>query len=346
MSAPSARPLTKWPIAAAFGLVASLAVALIMLAFLWPSKTATPQNIPISVAGPPAAVTAFTDAAQTYAPGTFEFVAADGRDDAVEQIRVRSSYGAVILAEPPQAPEVLTAPAGSSTVAQMLSGIAEQLQAQTQQQIVAAGGDPSQVSVQLTEVVPFADEDPAGAGILAASFPLVIGGLAGGILIALLVTGPLRRLIALAGFGAVTGIAAALVLHSWFEILPSGFWVNALAIGLSALATASFVVGCVNLLGNPGIGVAAVFTMLIANPLSAANTPWQFLAEPWGAFGQWLVPGASSTLVRTINYFPDTDASRQWWVLTGWIFLGLVLSIAGYLRSRTATMPRDAAAMP
>ena len=329
-------PHTKWPVAVAFGLVGSLLVALVVLAFLWPAKAAKPANLPISLTGPDASVSAFEQAIGKASPGTFDFVAADDRGDAVTQIKTRETYGAIVLAQAPQPPEVLTAPAGSPVAAQLLTGLATQLQAQLSQQVAAAGGDASTVKVTVTAIVPFSETDPTGTGLAAASFPLTLGGMTGGVLISLLVVGPRRRLAALIGFGTACGVILALILQAWFKFLPGEFWPNALAIGFSILATSTFIVGCASLLGQAGTGLGAVLTLLVGNPLSAAAIPWQFLPTPWGAIGQLLVPGAANWLIRSINYFPDADNSKQLWVLAGWTAAGVILTLIGHYRDRSA----------
>lgn len=361
------RTHTRWAVAVALGVAGSIVVSLIVLAFLWPTKTSTAQNLPIGVTGPDTLVTTFEDAADKASPGTFDFVAAKDRDDAVRQIKTRETYGAIVLAAPPAAPEVLTAPAGSAVATQLLTGVAGQLQAQIQTQVdakleatlaqlqaalatKAAGGAqaggaatpgataaPGQLTVPkvtVTAVVPLSDSDPTGSGLAAASFPMMMGGMIGGILVSLLIVGPLRRLAALLGFATVAGIATALIMQTWFGFLEGSFWLNALALGASMLATASFIVGCASLIGRAGIAAGPVVTMLFANPISAAAVPWQFLPQPWGQIGQWFVPGASNWLIRSVSFFPDADPSKQWWVLGGWIALGVVLTLVGHFRSR------------
>jgi hypothetical protein len=337
MSSTSARPVgphTTWPVALGLGLVASLIVTLVVLAFLWPTKTAEPHNLPVGIAGPTAAVDALEKAVDAQAPGRIHFVAGDDRQAAVHQIKTRETYGAIVLGAPGTAPEVLTAPAGSAVATQLLTTMASQLQAQLAQQIAAAGGDPSKAAVTVTAVVPLSATDPTGSGLAAASFPFTLGGMIGGVLISLLVVGPVRRLVALGGFAVVAGIALALVLQTWWGYLQGDFWVNALAIGLSVLGTSAFVVGCASLLGRAGIAVGAVITVLFASPLSAAAVPWQFLAEPWGAIGQYFVPGAANWLIRSLSYFPEAHNSMQWWVLSGWAALGILLTVVGHFRSR------------
>jgi hypothetical protein len=94
-------------------------------------------------------------------------------------------------------------------------------------------------------------------------------------------------------------------------------------------------------LGNAGVAVGSIVTMLIGNPLASSATPVQFLPEPWGAVGQWLVPGASTTLLRDLSYFPDASTLLPWLILAGWSALGVVLSLVGHFRSREIVHVED-----
>ena len=88
------------------------------------------------------------------------------------------------------------------------------------------------------------------------------------------------------------------------------------------------------LLGRVGIAVGAVITVLIGNPLSSAAQPLQFVAAPWGAIGQWFVPGASVTLLRDLSYFPSADAAFPWLVLLGWAAVGVIAMLVGHFRNQ------------
>lgn len=336
MSTQLLRPHTKWPVAAVLGIAGSLVVMIVVLAFLWPTKAMTAQHVSVGIVGSASAVTAAESAMDAQAPGTFDFIEASDRDAAVAAIEARQTYGAIILGDGATLPEVLTAPAAGASATQMLNGIATRLQLQLTQQLAAAGGDTS-AKVTVTAVVPLAESDPAGTGLMAASFPLTMGGMIGGILISLLVVGAMRRLVALAGFGVAAGLLLTLVLQTWFGFLQGDFFINAMAMGLSVLATAAFIVGCTSLLGSKGIPIGSILTMLIGNPLASAATPWQFLPAPWGAIGQGFVPGAASSLIRSLSYFPSANVAPQWWVLIGWTALGVILALTGHFRAR-ATM--------
>jgi hypothetical protein len=340
---PAGTPHTPWLRSLLLAVGAAAAVVVVLLAFLWPTVTSTVKDLPIAIAGDSAAVSAVEKQLDTAAEGAFDVTAVSSRQDAVDLIRTRDVYGAIVLGD---APEVLTASANGAAVSQLLGQVATRIQAQAQQQAdaavkqaIAAGRAPAgtiapTITVKVTDVVPLASSDPRGLGLAAAAFPLVLGGMLGGILISVLVAGSWRRLTAVAAYAVAGGLAVAGILQGWFGILQGDFWLNALAVGLSMFATASVIVGANALIGRAGIAVGAVITVLIGNPLSAAAQPLQFLVGPWGAIGQWFVPGASVTLLRDLSYFPDADAAFPWLVLLGWAVLGVVAMLAGHFRNQ------------
>lgn len=324
---------TRWLPATAIGVGAALVVALIVAAFLWPTVTSSVKNLPLGVVGDPAVVAAVDAGLQENAAGVFSTLAQDSRDHAVASVQRRETYGAIITGP---SPEVLVAGAVSPSVTVILRQVAATLQQQTATRVAAAGGDPSTVSVEVTDVVPLVDADPNGSALAAVGFPLTLGGIAGGVLISLLVAGVGRRLVALALFTLVSAGVVVVVTHAWFGILPAPDGASGLAaaVAVSLLGTASFVVGANAVLRTAGIALGAGLTMLVANPLSAATVPLQFLAEPWGMIGQFFVPGAAATLIRDLAYFPAADATRPWLVLIAWAALGVVLSAVGHFRNR------------
>ncbi|RDV44104.1 ABC transporter permease [Leifsonia sp. ku-ls] len=339
----SAAVHTPWRRTVALALGAGLAVVVILLAFLWPTVTSSVRDLPIAVAGSPAAVSAVTDQLHKSAAGALAVTTASSRADAVKLIETRAVDGAIVLGDKP---EVLTASANGAAVSQLLGQLATRLQAQAQQQAdaaakqaVAAGKAPAgtvapTVTVPVTDVVPLASTDARGLGLAASSFPLVLGGMIGGVLISILVAGSWRRLTAVVLYAAAGGLAVTGIMQGWFGILQGGFWTNWLAVSLSMLATSAFVVGMNALLGRVGIAVGAVITVLVGNPLSSATQPLQFLPAPWGAIGQWFVPGASVSLLRDLSYFPSADALFPWLVLLGWAAVGIVLMLVGHFRDQ------------
>ena len=139
------------------------------------------------------------------------------------------------------------------------------------------------------------------------------------------------------------GMVVTLVLQTWLHVLQGSWFANAAAFGLAMLATAAVVVGFE--LADRHTrhrrrrrGQPADRQPDLGDPL----TPAQFLAGPWGAVGQWFVPGAASTLVRSLSYFPDADTAPQWWTLAAWAAGGILLTLIGHFRSSTA-LPLPAA---
>lgn len=340
-------------------LQASLIVAVVILAFTWPTKTMEAKNLPVSIAGPEVTVSQFEQSLKDQGIETFDLKQASSREEAEQQIKQRETYGAIIFTEG-AAPEVLTAPAANTAATQTLNGVATQLNAQIQQkalaaktealtQAVQAGGEQgaqaaaqleqmkvqaeqaSAMAVKTTAVVPLSESDSSGTGLAIAAFPLVIGGILGGSFSALRVNGTWCRFATATLYAVIGGALTALILSTWFGFIPGDFATLWAAFGATYLATAFFIVG-VGALSSPliGLAVGAVITMFIGNPISGASMPSVFLPGAWGQIGQMLVPGASSTLLRSIAYFPEAATSGQWLVLGSWIAFGLLAGVIGW----------------
>lgn len=350
-------------------LLASLIVAVVILAFTWPTKTMEAKNLPVSIAGPEVTVSQFEQSLKDKGIETFELKQASSREEAEQQIKQRETYGAIIFTEG-AAPEVLTAPAANAAATQMLNNVATQLNAQIQQkalaaktealtQAVQAGGEQgaqaaaqleqmkaqaeqaSAMEVKTTVVVPLSEGDSSGSGIAISAFPLVMGGTIGGVLSLTLVNGTWRRFATATLYAVIAGALTALILSTWFGFIPGDFATLWAAFGATYLATASFMIGMGALLvPAAGLGLGAVVTMFIGNPISGASMPSAFLPGAWGQIGQMMVPGASSTLLRSIAYFPEAATSGQWLVLGSWIAFGLLTGVIGWAvkERRTATV--------
>lgn len=316
-------PASRSPVAIA--LAAAALVTLVLLAFSWPSVTAEPRDLPVAVTGPEQAVSQIQTAIGDDGAVALESV--DTRQEAVNAIEERDVYGAIVLADGPEAaPEVLVASAANPQVAQNLGDIAQLL------------GQQTNTEVEVTDVVPLSDDDSLGTGLTAASLPMVISGVIGGALIALAVTGALRRLAALGIFAVTGGLAFAGVLQGWYGVLQGDYWQNAAAIALTLGAISATLIGLFAVLGRAGLGLGAVLSIPIGNPMSGATVPADFLPGPWGEIGQWLPPGAASTLLRTLSYFPEASTVLCWTILGGWAVVGVILTLLDRSR-RSAVAP-------
>ena len=360
---------SSWLKVIATSVLASLLVALVVLAFTWPTKTMEAKNLPVSIAGPEVTVSQFEQSLKDQGIETFDLKQASSREEAEQQIKQRETYGAIIFTEG-AAPEVLTAPAANTAATQILNGVATQLNAQIQQkalaaktealtQAVQAGGEQgaqaaaqleqmkvqaeqaSAMAVKTTAVVSLSESDSSGTGLAIAAFPLVIGGILGGSFSVLRVNGTWRRFATATLYAVIGGALTALILSTWFGFIPGDFATLWAAFAATYLATASFMIGMGALLvPSAGLGLSAVVTMFIGNPISGATMPSVFLPGAWGQIGQMLVPGASSTLLRSIAYFPEVATSGQWLVLGSWIAFGLLAGVIGWAlkERRTATV--------
>lgn len=333
----AARPAqTPWPRSGIIGLALAALVTVIVLAFSWPAVASAPHALPVDLVGSEPAVEQVRQALQSEDSDVFSPAVATDRDAAVRRIERRESYGAIVLGPEP---EVLTSSAASPAVSQLLNGIAGKLQARLSQQAPSTGS-PAPV-VASTDIVPLLDTDPRGAGLAAAAFPLVLGGMLGGIVISIAVRGTRRRIVALLVYSAAAGLAVAGVMQGGFQVLAGDYLANAGAFGLSLLSIGAPIVGAVSLVGRAGIAVGPVLFLLIANPIASASTPKEFLPGSWGEIGQWFPPGAGATLIRNLSYFPEASSGLPWLVLLVWAGAGVLLaSCAGTLRARAGERRR------
>lgn len=307
--------------------------ALALWAFAWPAARTAPRDLPLGVAGPPAAADRMERQLAGH-EGAFEIHRYTGEAAARDAVEDRAVYGAIVIT--PQGPELLTASAAGPAVAQLL------------QQAVARQAAAEGTQVRTVDVVPAPQGDPRGAALNSSVLPLALAGIAAGAVVTLLgLRGP-RAVAALLGASTLVGLVAAGIAHSWLGVLTGDWWAEAAVLGLSSLAVSGAVAGLAALMGPAGIGIAGGVVMLLGNPFSGASSAPQMLPEPAGAIGQWLPPGAGTTLVRSVSYFDGAAATGPALTLAWWAALGLgAVLLGGTLRSRKragapAADPREA----
>ncbi|MET9970140.1 ABC transporter permease [Streptomyces sp. NPDC006356] len=327
MTTPSATPprsATHRRLVAVVLLVPALA-ALALWAFAWPAARTAPRDLPLAVAGPPAATTQ-VERQLTQHEGAFDIHRYADEAAAREAIEDRTVYGAVVVA--PQGPKLLTASAASPAVAQLL------------QQAVAQQAAGQGTEVRTVDVVPAPASDPRGAALTASVLPLALAGMAAGAAVTLLGLRGIRAVGGLVGAAALIGVIAAALAHSWLGVLAGDWWAEAGVFGLTTLAVSAAVAGLAALVGPAGVGIMAAVVMLVGNPFSAAASAPQMLPEPVGVIGQWLPPGAGTTLLRSVSFFDGAAATGPALTLTWWAALGLGAVLLGStLRKARTTDP-------
>ncbi|MBV7696487.1 ABC transporter permease [Streptomyces sp. TRM70350] len=294
-----------------------LVAALALWAFAWPAARTAPRDLPLGVAGP-AAATAQVEQRLARQQGAFEIHRYADEAAARKAVEDRTVYGALVVTD--RGPALLTASAASPTVAQLL------------QHAVSAEG----ARLRTVDVVAAPENDPRGAALTASVLPLALAGIAAGSAVSLIGLRGIRAVTALVGASALVGVATAAIAHSWLEVLTGDWWAEAATLALSTLAVSGAVAGLAALLGKAGLGLGAGVLMLLGNPFSGAGSAPQMLPEPAGALGQWLPPGAGTTLLRSVSYFDGAAALGPALTLTWWVAVGLGAVLLGSaLKSRT-----------
>ncbi|WP_067471704.1 ABC transporter permease [Nocardia amamiensis] len=303
--------------ALALGLGAALLQALLLIAFAWPATNIAPRDLPLAVTGPQAGMV--RDRLAELRPGAFEV--STPADEAAARVAIadREVYGAIVTGD--GRPRLLIATGASPAVAQQLTQIGQQF-----------SGAPA---TRVEDVVPADPDDPRGAAFGAMVLPLVMSGVAAGVLLALLVPAVGGKVIGLVTFGVAGGLLSMAVVQGWLSLVPGSYLVLASVVGLVSIVVAGSVVGTAAVLGRAGIGIAAITMLLVGNPFSAATSAPELLPQPWGAIGQLLPPGAAASLLRSVAFFDGTAAAGPLMVLLVWGAVALALLGVGALRARS-----------
>jgi hypothetical protein len=180
--------------------------------------------------------------------------------------------------------------------------------------------------------------------------PLVLAGMAAGLLVWLGGGSAATRAAVLVGAAVVAGSAAAGIAQGWLGVLGGDWWVNAGVLGLTVLAVGSAVAGLAALFGRAGAALGALLMVLVGNPWSGIASAPELLPEPAGALGQLLPPGAGGSLLRSTAFFDGAGSAGPLAVLAAWALLGLAAIWVAALRRRSpapaAALDADPVAVP
>ncbi|HSI80096.1 MAG TPA: hypothetical protein VK919_05530 [Solirubrobacterales bacterium] len=296
-------------------LLVPLLAAVLLTVFAWPQARSGPSDLPIGLAGPPGAVAGLERELAARAPG-IEATAYPDAPAARDAIEDREVYGALTVG--PDGVGVLTAPAASPAVAQLLERAADAVPT------APRSSDPAPV-----EVVSAAAADPRGAAFSASLLPLLIVGVLTGALAWALgrdVAGTLG-FVALAS--VLAGVAAMAIVQGWLGVLEGGWLLNSAALALVVLAIALTATGLMSLLGYAaGLGATAVTLILIGNPWSGVSSAPELLPRPLGAIGELLPPGAAGDLLRGTAFFDGAGTADAVVVLLAWVGVGAAALVA------------------
>ncbi len=111
-------------------------------------------------------------------------------------------------------------------------------------------------------------------------------------------------------------------------------------LALAVLATGAVFAGFATLLGQRGLGLAAVLTVLAGNAFSGMSSAPELLPTGIGLLGQWLPPGASGSALRSVAYFDGSAVGGPLLVLSLWAAAGLTaVALGGRRRTAPASVP-------
>ena len=295
-------------------LIVPVVVAVVLTLFAWPSSRIEPRDLPVGVAGAPAAAGAIERQLGAQ-EGAFEVHRYAGAAEAREAIEDREVYGAFVTT--PSEPLVMTSSAASPAVSQLLTHAAAERDAQVEDVVATS---------------------PAASGLGSSVLPLVLAGILTGLLAALAVTrGAARAGLVLAG-SVLGGLVAALIADTWLGIVEGDWLLNTGAFTLTFLAIASAIAGLYALFGKGGLAAGALLMILVGNPFSAAATAPELLPEPVGGLGQLLPPGAGANLLCSTGFFDGAGAAEHLPVLGVWALAGLAALLLTNLSWRRATV--------
>jgi hypothetical protein len=276
----------------------------------------TPHQVPVAVAGPPAAV-----AQLDRLPGDpLDPRAASSRSEALSLIDDREVYGAYDAA----ANRLFVASAANRATAVALE--------QTFGRIAAAQGRPA---ARVTDVNPLPPEDPNGTAAFYAVIAWMFGGYIAATLIGLIgsprSTSRQRaaaRIGALAGFAVVSGILSVVMLRASFDVF-SGHVVALCAIGaLTIFASGAATAGIQAAAGPAGTGLVILVFVILGNSASGGPFARPLLPGLWSTIGGVLPPGASVDLARSALFFDGARIAGPILVLVCWAALGTLLALA------------------
>jgi hypothetical protein len=298
-------------------LLIPVAVALVLTLFAWPTARLEPRDLPVGVAGPPAAADAI-ERRLAAGEGAFEVHRYAGEAAARQAIEDRDVYGAFVAS--PAGAKVLIASAASPAVAQALTTAASE---------GGAPGRPAAVPVEDVVAAP-----TSAQGLPSSVLPLVIAGLLTAVAATTLASGALPRAGLLLAGSVLAGLTATAIVQSWLDIVGGEWATNAAVLSLTVLAIASVVAGLRALFGAPGAILGAVTMVLIGNPFSGVGAAPELLPPPAGDIGQLMPPGAGGNLLRSTGFFDGAGAGGHVAVLVAWSVAGLAALLASAARSR------------
>jgi hypothetical protein len=291
-----------------------------------------PHDIPVGIAGPPAAVQQLSTALGAAAPGAFLLTPYDSETAARAALDSRSVDGVLVFGG--GAPRLIVAgAAGDGTTGVITAAFTGAFKAQG-------------ATVTVETVHPFAGGDPHGLILFFVVMAVLISTLVAQAALGLgREAGSGTRLLVAIAFAVLAG-PAAMGTAAWITGgYGSGFWAAAALVALASAAVGVVMAGSVRLLGAAGFALAALVIVLVDLVSSGGPVGSQLLPDFYRWVAPWMPAGELYGAMRGALYFDGAGVGRPVLVLGGWLLGGLVLLSLGELLARRRH-PASPATMP
>lgn len=314
------------------------AIAVVFLAFLWPSHYSQPRNVSLGVVASEKTYNemekSLNDTAeQNGVELPFALERIDDESAARDAVKSNEVHGAMVISEKPAPVKAMLASANGMEQAQLLANFAQDLNQLPAQQAQAEGKQPSQEQMQaamsgpdIQDIVPISEQEQAGMTLNKLVLPLVAVGIMVGLLVLSLHTLQQRVLALL--LGSVAGaFLASFITTQTFGFVDGHTVPLWLSFALGILAVAAPVAGLGAIFKRPGALIGSLIALL-TYPLSGAVDPREYIGV-LGSIGQWFAPGAVTTLNQLLVYFPKASLWQPLLVLLVWTIVGVALLAVG-----------------
>ncbi|MDY5162116.1 ABC transporter permease [Leuconostoc citreum] len=336
------KPKSTWRFILTLTIGLTAVLAIMMTAFSLPAVNSGINNVPIGIIATNDET--FQKMAKPLRNKGFKVSEYATAYQAKAQINKRDIYGAISLDASGNL-TVYEATAASAAVSQALTQIGNSVVTQQKaigsaqiNQIIAKTNDVNTIkalnqklaqlnakTAKIVEVRAFPKADSKGTGLAAGALPIALGGWIGAVAIANMVKGKRQKFAAVISFAVIGGLGLVAVIQYGIGTFDGNYFLTSLGAMLGIAATGFFVLGILEVLGNPGLGIAAVLLILMGNPLSGLASAPEMLPTGWGALGQLLPPGATGTLLRNIAFFNGHAIAYPLTVLLAYVVVGMLL---------------------
>jgi hypothetical protein len=138
----------------------------------------------------------------------------------------------------------------------------------------------------------------------------------------------------LVGYAIVAGLAALVSI----AVVVGGYgpevWASAGLVAFASAATGSVLAGAARLLGAPGLGLAALVVVLLDLVASGGPVGSELLPDFYRWLAPWMPAGQLYSALRGSLFFGGMGLGPSALVLSGWLGVGLLLTLLGELARR------------